>query len=333
MSINDDSKDLKNNMESPPTTIPTSSSGWSWTSFVDSASKFADKAQEIAEIARISASEKANILVQQANDIRINYDVEAATNILMSTIGATPFQNISTESSGFNNNIKTSELDLTYITENVVAMAFPYDINKAKKGDVGNDINVVSAYLNKKHTGHYMVWNVSEEVYDYSLFNDQVLEYKFPGHPAPPLGLLFKICTAVENWLDADAKNIAVIHCLTGKGRTATLISCILTWLGEFSSPIEALQYVADRRKISISLLTIPSQCRYVHYFSNMLDSVKPRFEPLLLRRVIVNSIPKYGNNKINDVDNIGCCPYIQVTIDLISISNIYIISLSNIFV
>ena len=76
----------------------------------------------------------------------------------------------------------------------------------------------------------------------------QVLEYKFPGHPAPPLGLLFKICTSVESWLDADEKNVAVVHCLTGKGRTAALMACILTWIGEFSSPMEGLQYVAERR-------------------------------------------------------------------------------------
>lgn len=29
----------------------------------------------------------------------------------------------------------------------------------------------------------------------------QVLEYRFPGHPAPPLGLMVKIALAVENWL------------------------------------------------------------------------------------------------------------------------------------
>jgi len=155
-----------------------------------------------------------------------------------------------------------------------------------------------------------MVWNVSEEPYDYSLFSDQVLEYKFPGHPAPPLGLLFKICTAVESWLDADTKNIAVVHCLTGKGRTAALTACILTWIGEFSSPIEALQYVSDRKCIPVDYLTIPSQRRYVQYFSNMLDGVKPRPEPLLLRRIILHTIPVFGDS---GEDNLGCCPYLQL--------------------
>lgn len=29
-----------------------------------------------------------------------------------------------------------------------------------------------------------------EETYDYTYFDNQVLEFNFPGHPAPPLGML-----------------------------------------------------------------------------------------------------------------------------------------------
>ena len=39
---------------------------------------------------------------------------------------------------------------------------------------------------------------------------------------------------------------------------------------------------------------------------------VKPRSEPLLLRRVIINSIPIFGENGGGSA-NIGCCPYIQL--------------------
>lgn len=28
----------------------------------------------------------------------------------------------------------------------------------------------------------------AEETYDYAYFDNQVLEFNFPGHPAPPLG-------------------------------------------------------------------------------------------------------------------------------------------------
>lgn len=56
-----------------------------------------------------------------------------------------------------------------------------------------------------------------------TLHAPQVLEFRFPGHPAPPLGLLFKMCTSLDAWLDADPSNVAAVHCLTGKGRTATV--------------------------------------------------------------------------------------------------------------
>lgn len=62
---------------------------------------------------------------------------------------------------------------------------------------------------------------------------------------------------------------------------------------------------------ITADYLTIPSQRRYVQYFSNMLDGVKPRSEPLLLRRVIINTIPNFGDNSKDGVK--GCCPYVQL--------------------
>ena len=120
-------------------------------------------------------------------------------------------------------------LDISYITENVIGMAMPVEPEVARTNG-GNDIRAVAAFLKRRHEGHFMIWNISEETYNYAPFADQVLEYRFPGHPAPPLGLMFKICTSIESWLDADEKNVAIAHCLTGKGRTAALLACLLTW-------------------------------------------------------------------------------------------------------
>ncbi len=63
-----------------------------------------------------------------------------------------------------------------------------------------------------------MVWNLSEEAYDYSKFDNQVLEYRFPGHPAPPLGLMVKIALAVENWLQVQTYIHTYIHTWNGCG-------------------------------------------------------------------------------------------------------------------
>ena len=153
-----------------------------------------------------------------------------------------------------------------------------------------------------------MVLNVSEETYDYRRFEDNVLEFKFPGHPAPPLGMLVKICTTLESWLDADHENVVAVHCLTGRGRTSVVVACALAWLGEFeANPVVALRHVAERRKDDVERLTIPSQRRYVGYFANVLDGCAPRGEPLLLRRCIMHTIPNFGTT-----DKPGCRPYFQ---------------------
>ena len=60
---------------------------------------------------------------------------------------------------------------------------------------------------------------------------------------------------------------------------------------------------------VPVEYLTIPSQRRYVQYFTSMFGGLKPVSTPLLLRRVIMTRIPNYSK----DPDIQGCCPYIQI--------------------
>lgn len=85
------------------------------------------------------------------------------------------------------------------MNDRVIAMAFPVDKRpplpppegittgdggggaaaavpprKPLQQPAGNDLDVVAAVLRSRHAGHYMVWNVSEEGYDYGYFEDQV---------------------------------------------------------------------------------------------------------------------------------------------------------------
>ena len=198
-------------------------------------------------------------------------------------------------------------LDLVYVTKQFVAMSFPRDRRRKTPQSPpknANDAMAVAKHLTTYHRGRYMVLNVSEETYDYGIFEDQVLEFKFPGQPAPPLGMLFKMCASIESWLAADPENIVAAHCLTGRGRTSVVLACAATWLGLFESTFEALAYVAQRRGDPVDVLTIPSQRRYAQYFANVLDGVAPRSEPLVLRRAIMNVAPNFMGN--------GCRPYLQ---------------------
>ena len=114
-------------------------------------------------------------------------------------------------------NIASQLLGLTYITPRVIAMGFPKNEIEPSLVDAFIEqrplINRLVDYYDLKHRGKYMIWNLSEVQYDYTLFHDQVIDIKFPGYPAPPLHQLCSICDAIDHWLKADEDNVAVLHC------------------------------------------------------------------------------------------------------------------------
>ena len=224
------------------------------------------------------------------------------------------------------------DAEVVYITDRIVTLSHPY-MQSTTDGDITPDrkLAAVGHLLQKRHGGRYMVWNLSEVEYDASVLDDQVLVYKFPGSPSPPLGLLLKLLMAMESWLKADERNVAVIHCLTGRGRTSTVLAAFLCWTGEagFNDVNSALEYIAKCKRISVQSLTIPSQVRYVSYFANMLDGVRPSQPPLMLKRIIMSEAPKFGkraappstsedgsseeNTTTSGQALFGCAPYLQL--------------------
>lgn len=132
--------------------------------------------------------------------------------------------------------------------------------------------------------------------------------------------------------MKADERNVAVVHCLTGKGRTSTILAGFLCWMGEagFGDVNEALAYIAKCKQLRPNDLTIPSQRRYASYFKNMLDGVRPSQAPLMLKRIIMSEAPKFAKgpvkekvqveqtegsatSEVNDQELMGCAPYLQI--------------------
>lgn len=62
-------------------------------------------------------------------------------------------------------------LDLTYITPRLIAMAYPAS---GIESTYRNPINSVAHFLNTRHNDHYLLVNLSGRQYDYSKFNFQV---------------------------------------------------------------------------------------------------------------------------------------------------------------
>lgn len=198
-----------------------------------------------------------------------------------------------------------SDVGICYVTENLLAMPFP----ESSGSLLGSPIHNLAAFLLATHSDKFMVWNLSDRKYDTSVFKDQVIEFSFPGYPAPPLDRIFAICKSIDGWLRCDEQNIAAIHCQTGKGRTIATIAAYLAWSGAFPSAMKAALKTVTAKKGTVEDLLIPTQIRYVRYFDKLLSGAFPSANILILKRVIVNSIPNFNVNGVSP----GCRPYLQV--------------------
>lgn len=89
-------------------------------------------------------------------------------------------------------------LDLSYITPRIIAMAYPAS---GIETIFRNSINSVSKFLKERHDGNYLVINLSGKKYDNAKFEHKVQEYKWVDHHAPPLMLLFTICREMFKFL------------------------------------------------------------------------------------------------------------------------------------
>ena len=128
---------------------------------------------------------------------------------------------------------------------------------------------------------HSKIYNVcSERHYEASKFegleNPGISCHSFvwDDHNPPPLKLIAPMVDDMVSYLQEDDQNVVAVHCKAGKGRTGTIIACLLLKLqaGGISTPNEALRKFAVERTHNAKGVTIPSQMRYVHYYGKILS-------------------------------------------------------------
>eukprot|EP00475_Leptophrys_vorax_P034984 TRINITY_DN5720_c0_g1_i1.p1 TRINITY_DN5720_c0_g1~~TRINITY_DN5720_c0_g1_i1.p1 ORF type:complete len:529 (-),score=152.15 TRINITY_DN5720_c0_g1_i1:1727-3127(-) len=197
---------------------------------------------------------------------------------------------------------------MTFVNKQLIAMEFPSNL----VGLNGVPIENMGKYLKTKHAGRFMVYNLSDRHYEYSFFDDQVLEFRFPGYPAPPLDKIFSICRSIDGWIRADDANVAAVHCQTGKGRTVTVLACYLAWAKEFPSAKEAAEHIAQLKQVSLQHLLIPTQLRYLNYFDDLMQSKFPSPKVVKIQRVIVSTVPNFVKEPAENEKG-GCRPYLQI--------------------
>lgn len=200
------------------------------------------------------------------------------------------------------------DLDLTYVTERVIAMSFP---SSGKTSMYRNPIEEVSRFFNTKHPDHYMLVNLcSERSYESHWFNNNVERVLIDDHNVPRLSQLLQFCHVANEWMQKDEKNVLAIHCKGGKGRTGTCVAAWLLYSEQFKTAEKALAYFGLRRtdKAKGSMfqgVQTPSQSRYVGYLEKVLRDMHGRLptpKPLLFKSMKITGLKHVGNGDGSDL-------------------------------
>ncbi|CAO3628574.1 unnamed protein product [Cunninghamella echinulata] len=176
-------------------------------------------------------------------------------------------------------------------------MSYP---SEGIEGLYRNNLSDVKNFLDSRHKGKYKIYNLrSEKMYDIDKFHGQVVQYPFDDHQVPPLSMVHEFCQDAGRWLNSDPKNVVIIHCKAGKGRTGVMIADLLLHLGQAKNPKEAISLYGSKRTYDGKGVTIPSQRRSIEYYNAFLKG-EPRNQHILqLQKLIFYPIPTcyQGNN------------------------------------
>jgi protein-tyrosine phosphatase len=192
-------------------------------------------------------------------------------------------------------------LDITYITDRVLAMSFPAS---GLEQYYRNNIKKVVNFLDEKHGSRYKIYNLSNKEYNFDKFKGFVKSWSWEDHHAVPLLTLFELWQNMYDFLQ-EKDNVIVVHWKAGRGRTGTLIAWFLIYAGLAKNSEEAIKYFGRKRIKSGLGVTQPCQIRWVRYFELIYKGIIKSPCIRILDEVRIKSIP-HMNGK-------SCKPYMEI--------------------
>ena len=166
------------------------------------------------------------------------------------------------------------DLDMSYITDRVIAMGFP---SIGCETVYRNSLTDVIEFFHTYHNDKVKVYNLcleKDRIYSKSLFSKSSVGL-FPAtdHNPCPIKLILEFCIDICLFLLKNPKSVAAVHCKAGKGRTGVMICSYLVFSHLCESSEKAFRYYARIRTKDNTGVTIPSQKRYIKYFETFLQA------------------------------------------------------------
>lgn len=205
------------------------------------------------------------------------------------------------------------DLDLSYITGNIIAMGFP---SVSLEGMYRNKMSDVKRFFKCYHDGHYKVYNLcSERNYTPDHFENNVATYPFDDHNPPAFKMLAAFADDAATFMNRSEQNVVSVHCKAGKGRTGTTIAALLLLIGLQPTADQALCFYGSKRTSNIKGVTIPSQQRWVHYFEEYLLNYRALEKPFPFSGVPIQLCGFYLAPICNFDLGGGCDPFFRISL------------------
>ena len=166
------------------------------------------------------------------------------------------------------------DLDMSYITERVIAMGFP---SVGCETVYRNSLTDVIDFFHTYHNDKVKIYNLcleKDRIYNKNLFSKSSVGL-FPAtdHNPCPIKLILEFCIDICLYILKNPNSVAAVHCKAGKGRTGVMICSYLVFSHLCESSEKAFRYYARIRTKNNTGVTIPSQKRYIKYFETFLQA------------------------------------------------------------